>query len=123
MTCFSTSLSVPSPDLLEGSQIDRFTKELEAIAQIEEINDSVDGLIPYNLQTQQTLPDKSIADVVEALIGCYLTTCSQRAALMFMTWLGLNVLPEPVLHAQRKPNCHQSNIGNVSDRSVLYLKN
>ena len=48
-------------------------------------------LIPYNLQTQHSLPDKSIADCVEALIGCYLTSCGQRAALQFMAWLGLKV--------------------------------
>ena len=49
------------------------------------------ALIPYNLQTQHSLPDKSIADCVEALIGCYLVTCGQRAALQFMAWLGLKV--------------------------------
>jgi endoribonuclease Dicer len=52
------------------------------------------NLIPYNLQTQHSLPDKSIADCVEALIGCYLTTCGQRSALQFMSWLGLKVLPD-----------------------------
>ncbi|CAH1790780.1 unnamed protein product [Owenia fusiformis] len=51
-------------------------------------------LIPYNLQTQHSLPDKSIADCTEALIGCYLTTMGQHAALLFMSWLGLYVLPE-----------------------------
>jgi len=30
--------------------------------------------IPYNLVTQQSIPDKSIADCVEALIGAYLTS-------------------------------------------------
>lgn len=49
-------------------------------------------LIPFNLQTQHSLPDKSVADCVEALIGCYLSTCGQRAALLFMAWLGLKVL-------------------------------
>lgn len=30
--------------------------------------------VPYNLVTQQSIPDKSIADCVEALIGAYLTS-------------------------------------------------
>ena len=63
--------------------------------------DCVKGLIPYYLQTQQSLPDKSIADCVEALIGCYLTICGQRAALLFMSWLGLKVLP-PVSASQQQ---------------------
>jgi len=54
-------------------------------------------VIPYNLQTQHSLPDKSIADCVEALIGCYLSTCGQRAALLFMAWLDLKVLPPSFL--------------------------
>ena len=30
-----------------------------------------EGLIPYNLLTQQSIPDKTIADAVESLIGEY----------------------------------------------------
>ncbi|GFO41771.1 endoribonuclease dicer [Plakobranchus ocellatus] len=52
------------------------------------------GLIPYSLQQHHGLPDKSLADCVEALIGCYLTTCGRKAALLFMSWLGLRVLPK-----------------------------
>lgn len=79
---------------------EKFRAELEEAIRPEEIEKTEDGtsgdrcLIPYNLQTQHSLPDKSIADCVEALIGCYLTTCGQRAALQFMSWLGLKVLPE-----------------------------
>ncbi|XP_022250670.1 endoribonuclease Dicer-like [Limulus polyphemus] len=54
----------------------------------------VEDYIPYNLLTQQSIPDKSIADGVEALIGAYLVSCGPRAALLFMSWLGLRVLPE-----------------------------
>lgn len=50
-------------------------------------------LIPYNLLTQHSIPDKSIADAVEALIGAYLISCGSRGALLFMSWLGLKVLP------------------------------
>lgn len=49
--------------------------------------------IPYNLMTQHSIPDKSIADCVEALIGAYLVACGPRGALLFMSWLGIKVLP------------------------------
>ncbi|XP_076235555.1 endoribonuclease Dcr-1 [Calliopsis andreniformis] len=49
--------------------------------------------IPYNLITQHSIPDKSIADCVEALIGAYLIACGPRGALLFMAWLGIHVLP------------------------------
>ncbi|XP_015439626.1 PREDICTED: endoribonuclease Dcr-1 [Dufourea novaeangliae] len=49
--------------------------------------------IPYNLITQHSIPDKSIADCVEALIGSYLIACGPRGALLFMAWLGIHVLP------------------------------
>ncbi|XP_045470620.1 endoribonuclease Dcr-1 [Harmonia axyridis] len=49
--------------------------------------------IPYNLVTQHSIPDKSIADCVEALIGAYLIDCGPRGALLFMSWLGIKVLP------------------------------
>ncbi|ETN63439.1 dicer-1 [Anopheles darlingi] len=49
--------------------------------------------IPYNLVTQHSIPDKSVADCVEALIGAYLIECGPRGALLFMAWLGIRVLP------------------------------
>jgi len=68
--------------------------------------------VPYNLVTQHSIPDKSIADCVEALIGivnmvinhqlfpkmfsfigAYLISCGARGALLFMSWLGIRVLP------------------------------
>jgi len=52
------------------------------------------SFIPYNLLTQHSIPDKSIADCVEALIGAYLIACGPRGALLFMTWLGIAVLPD-----------------------------
>jgi len=54
---------------------------------------SIPSFIPYNLLTQHSIPDKSIADCVEALIGAYLIACGPRGALLFMTWLGVAVLP------------------------------
>merc|ERR1719233_1816391 len=58
--------------------------------------------LPYILQIQHTLPDKSIADCVEALIGCYLTECGPRGALLLMAWLGLKVLPKKATARQQK---------------------
>ncbi|KAK5639662.1 hypothetical protein RI129_012154 [Pyrocoelia pectoralis] len=52
------------------------------------------NVIPYNLVTQHSIPDKSIADCVEALIGAYLIDCGPRGALLFMAWLGMKVLPQ-----------------------------
>ncbi|XP_048515053.1 endoribonuclease Dcr-1 isoform X2 [Athalia rosae] len=49
--------------------------------------------IPYNLITQHSIPDKSVADCVEALIGAYLIACGPRGAFLFMAWLGIHVLP------------------------------
>lgn len=48
--------------------------------------------------TKQVISDKSVADAVEALIGAYLLSCGQRGALMFMSWLGLNPLPNKKDH-------------------------
>lgn len=56
--------------------------------------DNVSCFIPYNLITQHSIPDKSIADCVEALIGAYLIECGPRGALLFMAWLGIRVLPK-----------------------------
>ncbi|CAH1642717.1 unnamed protein product [Spodoptera littoralis] len=55
--------------------------------------DAAGCFIPYNLITQHSIPDKSIADCVEALIGAYLLECGPRGALLFMSWLGIRVLP------------------------------
>lgn len=47
-----------------------------------------------SLRTMQYLGDKSIADLVEALIGSYVSSCGTKGTLLFMSWLGLKVLPE-----------------------------
>lgn len=64
--------------------------------------DSMPCFIPYNLITQHSIPDKSIADCVEALIGAYLISCGPRGALLFMAWLGIKVLPQ---EAPQSQNC------------------
>uniref|UniRef100_A0A8C2Z586 ribonuclease III n=1 Tax=Cyclopterus lumpus TaxID=8103 RepID=A0A8C2Z586_CYCLU len=55
--------------------------------------------ISYDLHTEQCIADKSIADCVEALLGCYLTSCGERAAQMFLCSLGLKVTVTQVLSA------------------------
>ncbi|XP_041353083.1 endoribonuclease Dicer-like [Gigantopelta aegis] len=80
---------------LQRLKFEEEVEEIDKIQQEEKIDDLVDVaqcLIPYSLQTQHGIPDKSVADCVEALIGCYLTTCGKKAALLFMSWLGLKVL-------------------------------
>lgn len=59
--------------------------------------ESLPCFIPYNLITQHSIPDKSVADCVEALIGAYLISCGPRGALLFMAWLGICVLPREVV--------------------------
>ncbi|XP_043930553.1 endoribonuclease Dicer [Protopterus annectens] len=56
--------------------------------------------ISYDLHTEQCIADKSIADCVEALLGCYLTSCGERAAQLFLCSLGLKVLP-----VRKKSDC------------------
>ncbi|NXF58193.1 DICER Endoribonuclease, partial [Ciccaba nigrolineata] len=79
--------------------------------------------ISYDLHTEQCIADKSIADCVEALLGCYLTSCGERAAQLFLCSLGLKVLPvikktdwEGTLCATRE-NCN-SQQKNLSPNSV-----
>ncbi|XP_061897214.1 endoribonuclease Dicer [Entelurus aequoreus] len=62
--------------------------------------------ISYDLHTEQCIADKSIADCVEALLGCYLTSCGERAAQMFLCSLGLKVLPleRGILTADSQPS-------------------
>ena len=79
----------------QESDFDKELEELSALqldVQQEECSTAGQTLIAYSLQTLHSIPDKSIADCVESLIGCYLTSCGKKAALQFMHWLGLKVL-------------------------------
>ena len=42
----------------------------------------------------QTIPDKNVADSMEALIGAYFLHCGYIGAMRFMTWLGVDVFYE-----------------------------
>ncbi|EPY81606.1 Endoribonuclease Dicer isoform 3-like protein [Camelus ferus] len=61
--------------------------------------------ISYDLHTEQCIADKSIADCVEALLGCYLTSCGERAAQLFLCSLGLRVLPAIERAGREKAVC------------------
>lgn len=86
-----------------------------AAPQLDDSNESTDFscFIPYNLVSQHSIPDKSIADCVEALIGAYLIECGPRGALLFMAWLGVRVLPYKLIPAgdeeQRQPGTTKPN--------------
>lgn len=96
---------IPSLHTVNLNEINQLVKETEEKLGIMKseldknestVSNSIDNLrcfIPYNLITQHSIPDKSIADCVEALIGAYLIACGPRGALLFMTWLGIHVLP------------------------------
>ncbi|CAG4974461.1 unnamed protein product [Colias eurytheme] len=79
----------PPPTLQPGVTDDQEGKEKTVKMPV----DNTGCFIPYNLITQHSIPDKSIADCVEALIGAYLLECGPRGALLFMSWLGIRVLP------------------------------
>lgn len=60
--------------------------------------------MPYNLLTQHSIPNKSIADCVEALIGTYLISAGSGGAIKFMNWLGLKVLPQDYAFSAQAEN-------------------
>lgn len=80
------------------------------------------------------IKSKVVADVVEALIGVYLSSCGETAALQFIDWLGLkvaffsehdqfqNVMTTPLIHPERHVNIsHLESLLNYSfkDPSLL----
>ncbi|KAI4495974.1 hypothetical protein M0802_008189 [Mischocyttarus mexicanus] len=95
----------------KSPEISQLVKETEEVIMKNELSKTdkkkkkkVDNLpyyMPYNLITQHSIPDKSIADCVEALIGAYLIACGPRGALLFMTWLGIHVLPSEEINIEQ----------------------
>ena len=57
----------------------------------DDTDDVMDGEIPDDDVKTQKIPDKSIADSMEALIGAHFIHCGYIGALKFMTWLGVDV--------------------------------
>lgn len=78
--------------------------------------------IPYNLVTQQSIPDKSIADCVEALIGAYLTSMGPQGALLFMSWLGMRVLPSSLINKDEFEETLRQQPDSDQSRSLFYMK-
>lgn len=78
----------------ELEEADQISRAKDEEFQGKDKSDAQMNFIPYSLQLHHCLPDKSIADCVEALIGCYLTSCDKMAALRLMSWMGLKVLPK-----------------------------
>lgn len=52
---------------------------------------------------RRNIKGKRVADVVEALIGAYVSTAGEQAALSFMTWLGLDIHFVKVLRTRQFP--------------------
>ena len=77
---------------LTCEQICNLVREKSNVDTSSTSDEKIPSFIPYNLLTQHSIPDKSIADCVEALIGAYLIACGPRGALLFMNWLGLDLL-------------------------------
>lgn len=105
-SAFWNQANIPSLNEVNPIEINQLVKETEQkLGLVKNELDQNDGhlvtneadsyrcFIPYNLITQHSIPDKSIADCVEALIGAYLIACGPRGALLFMAWLGIHVLP------------------------------
>ncbi|XP_075148746.1 endoribonuclease Dcr-1 [Haematobia irritans] len=77
--------------------------------------------IPYNLVSQHSIPDKSVADCVEALIGAYLIECGLRGALLFMAWLGIRVIPyERLPYDPKKPRVPGSTLPDSDNMITVY---
>ncbi|XP_013119344.2 endoribonuclease Dcr-1 [Stomoxys calcitrans] len=77
--------------------------------------------IPYNLVSQHSIPDKSVADCVEALIGAYLIECGLRGALLFMAWLGIRVIPfERVPYDPKMPRVPGSTLPDADNMITVY---
>jgi endoribonuclease Dicer len=77
--------------------------------------------VPYNLVTQQSIPDKSIADCVEALIGAYLTSMGPQGALLFMSWLGMRVLPSSII-SEEDLQTRLKNDSSTTQNPLIYLR-
>ncbi|KAI0989706.1 hypothetical protein GJ496_001615 [Pomphorhynchus laevis] len=46
----------------------------------------------YKMLCGIEIPKKAVADVVEALIGCYLSNNNEASALHFMQWIGIHIV-------------------------------
>lgn len=115
-------------DTTQRREIDAFHQELKEIDRQQAADQQSDlscnakrAMIAYSLQLHHGIPDKSVADCVEALIGCYLTTCGKQAALTFMSWLGLKVLPHKRCSSQKEHRVPQEVSANLVKHDGILL--
>ncbi|XP_055329020.1 endoribonuclease Dicer-like [Paramacrobiotus metropolitanus] len=73
-------------------------------------------------RVHQPIEDKTIADVMEALIGTFLINSSARSAQVFMSWLGLCVLPETTNAPQEGPSVDRYGVFRAEDITSPLLR-
>lgn len=61
------------------------------------VNDTLPESRNIYIARRRNLKRKSVADVVESLIGAYLSEGGEFAALMFMNWVGIKVDFTPMM--------------------------
>ncbi|VVC87643.1 unnamed protein product, partial [Leptidea sinapis] len=107
LNCFSMKdVDIDSPEYVnekvanvgfdDRSKYEKFTDGKDFIPYYEDSKGHSGKEFDFDYQPKlegHTGPNKSIADCVEALIGAYLLECGPRGALLFMSWLGIRVLP------------------------------
>ncbi|CEF64380.1 Endoribonuclease Dicer [Strongyloides ratti] len=81
-------LSELCSEMEEGKNLKKSNSEFKfkKVRQFNELSNIV-----YNPYLQQQICDKTIADVVEALIGCHLIHIGFDGTLKFMQWMGISV--------------------------------
>ncbi|CAH8386214.1 unnamed protein product [Eruca vesicaria subsp. sativa] len=77
------------------------------------VNDNLSVSGNMYIARRRSLKRKSVADVVEALIGAYLSEGGELAALTFMNWVGIKVDFTPTM-IQREPSIQAEKLVNVS---------
>ncbi|KAJ7524239.1 hypothetical protein O6H91_18G083200 [Diphasiastrum complanatum] len=87
--------------------------EDEQVFRTEEIEDDTisleDGEIEGDSSAYRVLSSKTLADVVEALIGVYYVEGGQKAAAHLMHWIGIPVAYDDVDIEQARAGCHVPN--------------
>ena len=80
------------------------------------------SFLPYNLLTQHSIPDKSVADCVESLIGAYLVSCGPKGALVFMSWLGIKVRWRFYGCGRGAAVCTSKNMGLLNFMAIISMR-
>ncbi|XP_033323014.2 endoribonuclease Dcr-2 isoform X1 [Megalopta genalis] len=109
-------IQVPEKEQFSGC-ISEFTKNaIETKVSNWESAETQTGMEHY--LGMQTLPDKTVADCVEALIGVYLVNMGIKAAIKLLTWF--EILPKQVINIDALLlNVHENQI--ISQGNIDYL--